>query len=225
MPATLQLIELSLSYPAQNHAAVHGINLEIQPGEILSVIGPSGSGKSSLLRLIAGLSRPSSGRIVLGETCLADAEHCLPPERRPIGLVSQSGDLFPHLTVSKNIGYGLHRLPRDERRRRIAELLAAIELPDLGKRYPAELSGGECQRVALARALAPKPEVLLLDEPFSSADPELRERLRTLTLALLRESGTTALFVSHHHEDAHTAGDRVARLEKGRIAELSAPLA
>ena len=222
MAAPLQLVDLSLRYRSQKRAALSEVNLEIAPGEIISLIGPSGSGKSSLLRLVAGLTRPTGGRIQLGDECLSDPSHCLPPERRPIGLVSQRGDLFPHLTVAQNIGYGLHRLSRARRRERVAELLEAIELPDFGKRYPAELSGGEGQRVALARALAPKPEVLLLDEPFSSADPELRERLRRLTLALLRESGTTAIFVSHHLDDAHATGDRVACLKEGKLTDASA---
>lgn len=217
MPTALQLIDLTLRYPRQSTLALDGINLEVPEGEVLALVGPSGSGKSSLLRLLAGLERPTSGCIHLGENCIADPSTCLPPEKRPIGLVSQAGDLFPHLTVEKNIAYGLHQWSRSERRERVQDLLTAIELPDFAKRYPAELSGGEAQRIALARALAPRPKVLLLDEPFSSLDPDLRERLRQLTTTILRRNQTTAIFVTHHHEDAQATGDRLLELEGGRF--------
>lgn len=217
MTPALQLLDVTLRYPRQQTPALDSITLQVAAGEILALVGPSGSGKSSLLRLLAGLERPTSGCIHLGANCIADPSTCLPPEKRAIGLVSQAGDLFPHLTVEKNIAYGLHRWSRAERKARVQELLSAIELPDFGKRYPTELSGGEAQRVALARALAPKPEVLLLDEPFSSLDPELRERVRELTTQVLRQSNTTTLFVTHHHEDAHQTGDRIAQLKEGQL--------
>ena len=134
-----------------------------------------------------------------------------PPEKRSLGFVSQGGGLFPHLTVAKNIAYGLRRNNKN-RRAQVNELLEATGLPQMGKRYPSELSGGEAQRVALARSLAPAPNLLLLDEPFSSLDRELRERLRDLTIQLLQDTGTTTLFVTHHEEDALASGDRIIRM-------------
>lgn len=217
MGATLKIKDLSLHYPNQEEPALHSFSLTIPAGEILSVVGPSGSGKSSLLRLLSGLARPTAGSIYLDSKCLSEPNNCLPPESRPIGLVSQAGDLFPHLNLAKNIAYGLHKWDKKERQQRVTELLTAIELSGYEKRFPAEISGGEAQRVALARALAPKPQVLLLDEPFSSLDRNLRGRLRTLTKALLKINKTTAIFVTHHDEDALRTGDRVVRLKEGRI--------
>ena len=219
MGATLQIKDLSLRYPTQKEFALRPLNLSVADGEILSLIGPSGSGKTSLLHLIAGLSRPTEGCIHINAQCIADTATCLPPELRPIGLVSQGGDLFPHLTVAKNIAYGLTKWPRNKRKKRVTELLEAIELPAYRNRYPAELSGGEAQRVALARSLAPRPEILLLDEPFSSLDRALRERLRALTRTLLKDSGTTAIFVTHHTDDARHMGDRTVSLLERQIVK------
>ena len=219
MGKSIQITQLSLQYHRKESPVLSNLDFEIEAGEIVSLVGPSGCGKSSLLRLIAGLEHPTSGAIHMNGSCLSCMEHCLPPEKRGIGLVTQSGDLFPHLTIAKNIAYGLNRKKPSERNQRVTELLQAIELPNIAKRYPAELSGGEAQRVALARALAPWPGVLLLDEPFSSLDRKLRERLRQLTASILREAGTTAIFVTHHEEDAISTGDRVVRLEDGKIAQ------
>lgn len=194
-----------------------GFDLAIGAGEVLSLVGPSGSGKSSLLRLIAGLERPTTGCIHLDGDCISTSRRCLAPERRHIGFVSQGGDLFPHLTIAKNIAYGLFRSKRSAKKARVEELLEAIELPEIASRFPNELSGGEAQRVALARALAPNPGVLLLDEPFSSLDAELRERLRQLTLRMLRQANTTAIFVTHHEDDAISTGDRMVRLARGKL--------
>jgi iron(III) transport system ATP-binding protein len=221
MGQSLQLSGLSLRYHRQSPLVLQPLDLQIAAGEILALVGPSGSGKSSLLRLIAGLERPTEGCIHVEGNCISNSKKCLPPERRNVGLVSQAGDLFPHLNVAKNIAYGLHRWKRRARKERVENLLAAIEMPKMAKRYPSELSGGEAQRVALARALAPRPGVLLLDEPFSSLDTGLRERLRVLTTQMLRKNETTAIFVTHHEEDASTTGDRLIRLEEGRICSPS----
>ena len=215
----LTLKNISHRYTRRSQPTLDNLSLTLEPFEILSLVGPSGCGKSTLLKLIAGLERPSSGSIQLDDEYLSGPRRFLPPEKRHIGLVSQSGDLFPHLTVEKNIAYGLHKWRRALRKDRITELLETIELPTLAKRYPSELSGGEAQRVALARALAPRPKILLLDEPFSNLDDGLRNRLRNFTFDLLRKSKTSALFVSHHKDDANAVGDRTISLQEGRLAK------
>lgn len=212
MGESIQIKDLSFRYHRGGEFILHGFDLEIAANEIVSLVGPSGCGKSSLLRLLAGLEQPTGGEIKVNGETFSSATFSLRPEKRRIGMVSQTGDLFPHLTVAKNIAYGLHRQKRSTRLTKVKELLDAIELPAVGKRYPSELSGGEAQRVALARALAPAPGILLLDEPFSSLDRELRERLRQLTTRVLRAHQTTAIFVTHHQEDALATGDRVVEL-------------
>lgn len=215
----LTLQNISHRYTRRSQPTLDNLSLTLEPFEILSLVGPSGCGKSTLLKLIAGLERPTSGSIQLDDEYLSGQRRFLPPEKRHIGLVSQAGDLFPHLTVEKNIAYGLHKWRRALRKDRITELLETIELPTLAKRYPSELSGGEAQRVALARALAPRPKILLLDEPFSNLDDGLRNRLRNFTFDLLRKSKTSALFVSHHKDDANAVGDRTISLQEGRLAK------
>ena len=223
MSEALQITDLSLAYPGEKGMAVSEVTLSIESGEVLTLIGKSGSGKSTLLRLIAGLERPSGGAIHLGGECLADGRTFVRPERRNIGLVAQGTNLFPHLDVSKNIAYGLRKRPRREQKEIVARLLEQVGLTDLAKRYPAELSGGEAQRIALARALAPEPRLLLLDEPFSNLDAELRERLRDFTGELLRKLNTTAVFVTHHGDDALSVGDRIAVMEGGKLVQVGAP--
>ena len=198
MSEQLILKRLVFSYPRSQRPALNETTLTIEQGELVSLLGKSGSGKSTLLRLVAGLDRPSSGSILLGNETLAGTGTFVRPEYRHIGLVPQGCDLFPHLTVARNISYGLRRWARDDRSRRINELLEQVGLAGFGKRLPHELSGGETQRIALARALAPKPRLLLLDEPFSNLDVELRETLRSLTADLLRAQGTTAIFVTYN---------------------------
>ncbi len=219
--AQLNLESLSFSYPGNKQRAVEDATLTVGDGELLSLLGRSGSGKSTLLRLIAGLERPSSGSISLGRETMAAANTFIRPERRQIGLVPQGCDLFPHLNVTGNISYGLRRWSRPERSSRVDELLEQVGLAGFGKRLPHELSGGETQRIALARALAPRPRLLLLDEPFSNLDVELRETLRTLTADLLRAQGTTAIFVTHHSDDAFSISDRIAVMQDGRILQCA----
>lgn len=221
MSAQLILESLSFSYPGSKQRALEDATLTIEDGELLSLLGKSGCGKSTLLRLIAGLDRPSSGSISLGKETLAGKNTFVRPERRQIGLVPQGCDLFPHLNVTRNISYGLRQWSRPERSLRVEELLEQVGLLGFGKRLPHELSGGETQRIALARALAPKPRLLLLDEPFSNLDIELRETLRTLTADLLRVQGTTAIFVTHHSDDAFSISDRVAAMQGGRILQAA----
>jgi iron(III) transport system ATP-binding protein len=194
-----------------------GVGFALDRGAIGALLGPSGSGKTTLLRVIAGLHPPASGTVRLRG---GDATR-LPPEKRGLGFVFQDLALFPHLTVAGNIGFGLARRPRAEREARVAELLDRIGLAGLGRRLPHELSGGQQQRVALARALAPKPDLLLLDEPLSSLDADLRPRLRDELKALLRADGTAALLVTHDQDEAFAFADTVGVMLDGRLAQWS----
>lgn len=204
--------------------AARDLTLEAAPGELVTVIGPSGCGKSTLLRLIAGLEAPTSGVLTIDGRQVAGGGCWVPPERRRVGLVFQDHALFPHLTVAGNVAFGLDRLPKKQRRARVEEVLAIARLGELATRYPHELSGGEQQRVALARALAPNPALVLLDEPFSSLDETLRAQVRADTLALIRQTGTTALLVTHDQTEALSVGDRVIVMHDGRIEQADTPV-
>ena len=204
-------------------AAACDLRLEAAPGELLTLIGPSGCGKSTTLRLVAGLERPDSGCIRIAGETVAQGRSFTPPERRRVGLVFQDHALFPHLSVARNVAFGIDKLPKDEQRRRVAEMLDLVRLGDLAERYPHELSGGEQQRVALARALAPRPAIVLLDEPFSSLDETLRAQVRADTVAALRETGTTALLVTHDQTEALSCGDRVVVMRGGLIEQADTP--
>ncbi len=223
MSGELTVQSLGFSYPRNPDPTLDGVSLTVASGEVLSLLGKSGSGKSTLLRLIAGLERPSRGTISIDGTDIAGPQNFTRPEKRNIGLVPQGCDLFPHLTVARNIAYGLRKWSRVRQRERVTELLEQIDLPDYARRLPSELSGGETQRIALARALAPNPQLLLLDEPFSNLDIELRETLRTLTADLLRSQGTTAIFVTHHSDDAFSISDRIAVMVGGQILQTASP--
>jgi iron(III) transport system ATP-binding protein len=215
----LQLRNLEKSFGPK--MVVNITALEMVPGELLALLGPSGCGKSTTLRLIAGLERPDAGTIAIGGVTVVDDSLILPPERRHVGLVFQDYALFPHLTVAGNVAYGL---PRAERASpRINELLELVGLAGFGDRYPRELSGGQQQRVALARALAPAPELLLLDEPFSGLDPGLRQHLRAEVRQILQRAGATGLLVTHDQEEALSIADRVAVMLDGHIVQIDTP--
>ncbi len=200
---------------------LQGIDLAVEEGKSLALLGPSGCGKTTLLRLIAGLETPDSGEITVGGTVMASATDWVPPERRNIGMVFQDWALFPHLSVRKNVEYGLDR---DERKTgRARESLEMVGLAHLGDRMPDTLSGGQQQRVALARAIAPRPKVLLLDEPFSNLDAALRVGVRTDVHRLLIELGITSVFVTHDQEEAFVLGDEVAVMRSGLIEQLGTP--
>ena len=205
--------------------AVNDVSLNIADGEFMILVGPSGCGKSTLLRLVAGLDRPDAGVIRIDGAEVAGPRAWVQPERRRVGLVFQDHALFPHLDVTRNVAFGLDRLARAERRSRVGEMLAVARLEHLAQRYPHELSGGEQQRVALARALAPRPAVVLLDEPFSSLDETLRGQVRADTIALIRATGTTALLVTHDQTEALSTGDRVVVMHQGRIEQADTPVA
>jgi iron(III) transport system ATP-binding protein len=201
--------------------AVDGVDLDVMPGEMLTVLGPSGCGKTTMLRLIAGLDTPDAGSIDIGGRRVSGAGASVPPERRRVGMVFQDVALFPHLSVRDNIGYGLRRDP--DREVRVRELLELIDLPDAGERMPYQLSGGMQQRVAVARALAPRPDVVLLDEPFSSLDAALRTQLRGDVREILRAAGNAAIFVTHDQDEALTLGDRMAVMVQGRVEQVGPP--
>ena len=213
----LQVSTLRVRYADAADAAVEGVSLGLAAGEIGVLIGPSGCGKTTLLRAVAGLERVQGGQIVLdGETVSSPQKH-LPPEERRIGMVFQDYALFPHLDVAANVGFGIHRLPRAERAARVAEVLRLVGLGELQSRYPHELSGGQQQRVALARALAPQPRLLLLDEPFSNLDVDLRERLAHEVRGILKAANATALFVTHDQLEAFAIGDRIGVMHQGHL--------
>ncbi len=200
--------------------AVDGAELDVARGEIVALLGPSGCGKTTLLRTIAGFERPDGGAIEIGGRPVAGCGAWLPPEARGVGMVFQDYALFPHLTVAENVGFGL---PRRERARRVPALLALVDLCGLGGRYPHELSGGQQQRVALARALAPAPAIVLLDEPWSNVDPQLRAELRDEVSSVLRPLRVTAILVTHDREEAFSLADRIALMRDGAIVQVGTP--
>jgi iron(III) transport system ATP-binding protein len=219
--AAIRLEGVSKSFGATH--AVREVSLEIVSGELMAILGPSGCGKTTLLRLIAGFEDPDRGLVTVGEETVAGPGKSVPPERRRVGMVFQDYALFPHLTVEANIGFGLSRRPRDEREALTRATLELVGLQHKAGRYPHELSGGERQRVALARALAPEPEVVLLDEPFSSLDATLRADLRREVELILRDAEATALLVTHDQEEALSLADRLAVMREGRIVQVGAP--
>ncbi|MCD9021054.1 ABC transporter ATP-binding protein [Cohnella silvisoli] len=197
----VEITNLSFTYSSNQKSVIERFSFSMRKGEIVGVLGPSGSGKSTLLRLIAGLESPSGGSITISERTVVDDATFVPPETRGVGMVFQDYALFPHLTVSDNIGFGLHRLFRKERDARSREMLELVQLTRYERRYPHELSGGQQQRVALARALAPRPTLLLMDEPFSNLDADLRATIRSELHDILRKAGMTCLLVSHDIKD------------------------
>jgi iron(III) transport system ATP-binding protein len=202
-------------------AAVEGVSLGLQPGQIGVLIGPSGCGKTSLLRAVAGLERCAAGRVSIGGQALSDplAGVHLAPEKRQIGMVFQDYALFPHLSIAENVAFGVAGLPRDQREARVQQMLDLVGLAHAARRAPHQLSGGQQQRVALARALAPGPRLLLLDEPFSSLDVDLRERLAQEVRVILKASNTTALLVTHDQLEAFAVGDVIGVMNKGRLEQ------
>jgi putrescine transport system ATP-binding protein len=202
-------------------AAVDRVSLDIFPGEFFALLGPSGCGKTTLLRMLAGFETPDEGRILLDGEDIAS----VPPHRRPVNMMFQSYALFPHLSVEGNVAFGLKQevLPRDEIARRVAEMLALVQLDGLGKRKPHQLSGGQRQRVALARSLAKRPRVLLLDEPLAALDKKLREETQFELMQLQEKLGLTFIIVTHDQQEAMTVADRIAVMDHGRLIQVATP--
>ncbi|WP_434522853.1 ABC transporter ATP-binding protein [Halorubrum sp. AS12] len=203
--------------------AVEDVSLDVRSGELLTFLGPSGCGKTTTLRTIAGLEEPTEGRISIDGDVVAGDEAFVPPEQRDVGIVFQNFALFPHLTVRENIAFGLTDADAAESEARVDELLELVEMVDHGEKTPDQLSGGQKQRVALARSLAPEPEVLLLDEPFSNLDVRLRVEMREEVRRILKEAGVTAISVTHDQEEALSISDRVAVMNDGTIEQVGRP--
>ncbi len=213
----LDVVQLQVSYPDRARPSVDQVRLGLHAGEVGVLIGPSGCGKTTLLRAVAGLEQVSAGEIRLAQKVVSSVSQHVAPESRRIGMVFQDYALFPHLSVEDNVRFGLHHLSRTAREARVREVLALVGLTSSAQRFPHELSGGQQQRVALARALAPQPQLLLLDEPFSNLDVELRERLALEVRGILKEAQTTALFVTHDQMEAFAIGDVIGVMSEGRL--------
>ena len=213
----LELTKLSMQYSGRAQPAVKEVSFGLRAGDIGVLIGPSGCGKTTLLRAVAGLEPVTSGAIKLSGNVVSAAGQLVAPEARRIGMVFQDYALFPHLDVRHNVSFGIHHLPRAERSSRVAEVLSLVGLSGSEARYPHELSGGQQQRVALARALAPKPQLLLLDEPFSNLDVDLRERLAHEVRSILKAAKATALFVTHDQLEAFAIGDTIGVMHEGQL--------
>lgn len=220
---TLEVWNIIKKFHGSEHSAVNDISFELHEDEILALVGPSGCGKTTALRLIAGLERLDSGLIRLNDRIVASESVFIPPEQRGVGMVFQDHALFPHMTVFENIAFGLRRKKASDVKTTVGEMLHLVGLLPLSKRYPHELSGGERQRVALARALAPRPVLLLMDEPFSSLDADLRIEMREHVRNILKSMRTTVIFVTHDQEEALFMGDRLAVLQKGQLEQIGTP--
>lgn len=220
---TLEVRNIIKQFHGSGHSAVNDISFELHEDEILALLGPSGCGKTTTLRLIAGLERLDSGLIRLNDRIVASESVFIPPEQRGLGMVFQDHALFPHKTVFENIAFGLRGKKASDAKTTVGEMLHLVGLLPLSKRYPHELSGGERQRVALARALAPHPVLLLMDEPFSSLDADLRIEMREHVRSILKAMRTTVIFVTHDQEEALFMGDRLAVLQKGQLEQIGTP--
>jgi iron(III) transport system ATP-binding protein len=223
----LEITNIYKKFPLMENYAVNAVSFSLKKGETLALLGESGSGKTTLLRMIAGLEKPSKGSITLQNKLVFNDENSVfvKPEKRNVGLFFQHYALFPHLTVSENIGYGLSSklYNKLQKKDRVAEMLSLVELPNYEKRFAHELSGGQQQRIALARALAPKPKLLLLDEPFSNLDEQLKGEVRQQIKAILEKTQTTTILVTHDLQDALSLADKLAVMRNGKIEQLDSP--
>jgi len=219
----LQIKNIQFKYKNSEQLILNDVSFEMNEGELLAIVGESGSGKSTTLRVLAGLETPLTGAIHVGGKVFLDSATNLLPEDRGLGMVFQDYALFPHLTVEKNIAFGLEKMRRDEKKKRVEEMLSLVDLSGLGGRYPHELSGGQQQRVALARALAPQPKLLLMDEPFSNLDAHLHDKIRGELETIIRQAGITTIFVTHNKKDALESADKVIVMDTGKIVDSGIP--
>ena len=222
----LHLEDVGKQFARSQTPAVQAVNFMLHQGDILGLLGPSGCGKTTLLRMIAGFEQPNTGTITLAGRKVAGIDGWIPPEQRDVGMVFQDYALFPHLTVEKNIAFGLNNSKRkftQNINKRVSEVLELVGLSGYEKRYPHEMSGGQQQRIALARALAPDPAIVLLDEPLSNLDVQVRLRLRQELRDIIKSAGTTAIFVTHDQEEALSISDRVAVMRDGHLEQLGTP--
>ncbi|SHK41448.1 ABC transporter ATP-binding protein [Tepidibacter formicigenes] len=219
----VEINRLSFKYKNSKEETIKDFHIDIEKGEIISILGQSGSGKSTVLRLISGLEIPNGGTIKIDNNLIVDDNNFVLPEKRGIGMVFQDYALFPHMTVRQNIRFGLKNMKKEEQNKRIQEVLQLVNLEKFKDRYPHELSGGQQQRVALARALAPRPSVLLMDEPFSNLDANLKSKIREELKKIIEHTGTTSIFVTHDKDDAISIANRVVILEEGEIVKVGCP--
>ena len=219
----ITLDRVSFTYPGSTIPAITDISFSVYEGDLVAILGPSGCGKTTVLRVIAGFERPTQGRVVIAGKSVASANAWVDAEHRGVGMVFQDYALFPHLTVLQNVAFGLRSATADSRQETLREVLTLVGLEGFESHYPSALSGGQQQRVALARALAPRPAVLLLDEPFSSLDPDMTERMREELLEILERTGSTSILVTHDHEDALEMADNVAVLNAGQLEQFDTP--
>ncbi|KUO51875.1 MAG: ABC transporter [Desulfitibacter sp. BRH_c19] len=214
---------LNFKYKNAKEETIIDFDFNIEKGEVISIFGQSGCGKSTILRLLAGLEIPKTGLIVINNNVMVDDNTFILPEKRGVGMVFQDYALFPHMTVEGNVKFGLKNMTSKEKGKRSEEVLELVGLKDYKKRYPHEISGGQQQRVAIARAIAPKPSLLLLDEPFSNLDADLHSKIRGDLKEILEQAGITSIFVTHDKEDSIAIADRVVVLKKGRIIKTGNP--
>ena len=217
MTSQLDVIDLDAGY--EHLQVLNQVNFQLEPGEIGCLLGPSGCGKSTVLRCIAGFEPAWNGRILIDNAEVSSRRFSLPPERRNIGMVFQDFALFPHLRVEDNVGFGLQRMQARERQARVREMLAIVGMPAYAQAYPHQLSGGQQQRIALARALAPRPTILLLDEPFSNMDVDLREQLAREVRSILKQENNTAVLVTHDQNEAFAMADQICVVNEGNILQ------
>lgn len=216
----IRISNLDFKYKNANNPTIHDFTFNIDKGEVISIFGQSGSGKSTILRLLAGLEIPKKGTIEIDDKVMVDDNVFVLPEKRGVGMVFQDYALFPHMTVEENIKFGLIKMTKNHKQKRVEEVLSLVGMNEFKYRYPHELSGGQQQRIALARAIAPKPSLLLLDEPFSNLDADLQLKIRQDLKDILEKAGITSIFVTHDKEDSLAIADKVVVLEKGKIIKI-----
>ena len=216
----IRISNLDFKYKHANNPTIHDFTFNIDKGEVISIFGQSGSGKSTILRLLAGLEIPKKGTIEIDDKVMVDDNVFILPEKRGVGMVFQDYALFPHMTVEENIKFGLIKMTKNHKQKRVEEVLSLVGMNEFKYRYPHELSGGQQQRIALARAIAPKPSLLLLDEPFSNLDADLQLKIRQDLKDILEKAGITSIFVTHDKEDSLAIADKVVVLEKGKIIKI-----